>query len=104
MPKSKVSTARLIAAGCNDDDNYWEVESICGRRKVKSMIQYQIKWVGSYELTWEPLANLCDSAVQAAGVFRRREVCDARYASVLEYDVSARIICSLGIFPWGVLL
>lgn len=42
-----------------DDNQIWEVEKIISHRKLKNgKIQYQIKWKGHDEMTWEPQSNL----------------------------------------------
>ena len=55
-------------AGGNNEpdisDFYWEVEAVVGRRKHKGRLEYLIRWkgCGEEENTWEPAANLCDTA------------------------------------------
>jgi hypothetical protein len=56
----------LIPAGGEADisDFYWEVETVVGRRIHKGRVEYLIRWKGcpEEENTWEPAANLCDTA------------------------------------------
>ncbi|GMH49205.1 hypothetical protein TrRE_jg12595 [Triparma retinervis] len=49
-------------------DIFWEVESVKGRRIQGGNVQYLVKWKGFSERdnTWEPEANLSDSAVREA--------------------------------------
>ena len=51
--------------GKGSKDQYWEVESIVGKRTVKNnMVQYLVRWKGctAEDDTWEPAENLSDSA------------------------------------------
>ena len=43
-----------------NEENFYEVEKILNRRKVRGKFQYLIKWKGysMNECTWEPLSNL----------------------------------------------
>ena len=46
------------------EDFFWEVEAVIGRRVYRGRIEYLIRWKGCSEEdnTWEPTANLCDTA------------------------------------------
>lgn len=45
----------------NDDgDEEWEVERILGKRTKHRKVEYQVKWSGYDEPTWEPASNLED--------------------------------------------
>jgi len=50
------------------EDFFWEVESVVGRRIHRGRVEYLIRWKGCSEEdnTWEPTANLCDSAMEEA--------------------------------------
>ncbi|KAK1744924.1 chromodomain-containing protein [Skeletonema marinoi] len=47
-----------------DGDFFWEVAAVIGRRIRRNRVEYLIRWKGCSEEdnTWEPAANLCDSA------------------------------------------
>jgi len=47
---------------------FWEVESVIGRRIKRGRVEYLIRWKGCSEddNTWEPTANLCDTAMEEA--------------------------------------
>ena len=51
-------------ADADISDFYWEVESVVGRRVHRGRVEYLIRWKGcaEEENTWEPAANLCDTA------------------------------------------
>jgi hypothetical protein len=36
----------------------FEVERVLGRALIDDRVHYQVKWLGSDELTWEPVENL----------------------------------------------
>jgi hypothetical protein len=40
------------------DDGEWAVESIVGKRRLDGHLQYEVRWTGFDETTWEPLDNL----------------------------------------------
>ena len=44
----------------NKDDDYYHVEKILDKKRIKGKIKYLIKWKGysMKECTWEPLINL----------------------------------------------
>lgn len=46
------------------EDFFWEVEAVIGRRIRRGRVEYLIRWKGCSEddNTWEPAANLCDTA------------------------------------------
>lgn len=48
----------------NAEDFFWEVAAVIGRRIRRNRVEYLIRWKGCSEEdnTWEPAANLCDSA------------------------------------------
>ena len=50
---------------------FWEVEKVVGRRVHRGRVEYLIRWKGCPEddSTWEPSANLCDTASKYANVF-----------------------------------
>jgi hypothetical protein len=49
-----------------DDEDIYEVESILDERKTKKRVEFQVKWRGYDELTWEPIEHLdhCGKALQ----------------------------------------
>lgn len=51
-------------------DFFWEVESVIGRRVHRGRVEYLIRWKGCKEEdnTWEPTANLCDTASECVVV------------------------------------
>ena len=51
-------------SGSKPEDFFWEVESVIGRRIYRGRVEYLIRWKGCSEddNTWEPAANLCDTA------------------------------------------
>ena len=53
-----------VEAAAEISDFYWEVESVVGRRVYRGRVEYLIRWKGCGEgdNTWEPAANLCDTA------------------------------------------
>mmetsp|Transcript_37883 Transcript_37883/g.55509 ORF Transcript_37883/g.55509 Transcript_37883/m.55509 type:complete len:935 (+) Transcript_37883:92-2896(+) len=57
------------------DDFFWEVEKVIGRRVVSGRVEYLIRWKGcpEEENTWEPAANLCDTAMSEALAYCRQE-------------------------------
>lgn len=52
------------SGGADISDFYWEVETVVGRRIHRGRVEYLIRWKGcpDEENTWEPAANLCDTA------------------------------------------
>ena len=54
----------VVAPQEGADDFFWEVAAVIGRRIRRSRVEYLIRWKGCSEVenTWEPAANLCDSA------------------------------------------
>ena len=46
-----------------DEEEIWEVEEIINSRRVKGVVQYQVRWTGCTELedTWEMLERLDNS-------------------------------------------
>ena len=57
--------------GSAPEDFFWEVEAVIGRRKHRGRVEYLIRWKGCSEdgNTWEPAANLCDSASECIAPF-----------------------------------
>eukprot|EP00804_Cyclotella_cryptica_P020802 CCRYP_019247-RA/>CCRYP_019247-RA protein AED:0.13 eAED:0.13 QI:481/1/1/1/1/1/5/149/1185 len=56
------------SGGAEISDFYWEVETVVGRRIHRGRVEYLIRWKGcsEEENTWEPAANLCDTAMEEA--------------------------------------
>ena len=42
----------------NSCEKEWHVEEIKGHRLNNSIREWEVKWVGYEETTWEPIANL----------------------------------------------
>ena len=64
----------IVAAEVNaaaPEDFFWEVESVIGRRVHRGRVEYLIRWKGCAEdqNTWEPTANLCDTASEFTILF-----------------------------------
>ena len=50
-------------SSCSDEDEQeYEVERILNHRGKGSYLEYEVKWVGYEETTWEPAENLENSA------------------------------------------
>jgi len=49
------------------EDFFWEVEAVIGRRVHRGRVEYLIRWKGCSEddNTWEPSANLSDTASES---------------------------------------
>ncbi len=63
----------------NDSDveeDVYEVEAVVGQRKRKGRYEYLIKWKGyaSDENTWEPIANLNESAREETRAYRNNKI------------------------------
>jgi hypothetical protein len=55
-------------------DDFYEVEKIVGVRRKTGRREYLVRWKGHpHDDSWEPSANLCDSAHKAAVKFMREE-------------------------------
>ncbi|KAL7554833.1 hypothetical protein ACHAWF_018375 [Thalassiosira exigua] len=55
------------------EDFFWEVETVVGRRIKRGRVEYLIRWrgCGEDENTWEPAANLCDTAMEEASKYTK---------------------------------
>lgn len=64
--RSTVESEHLVFA--NEDVTFWEVENVLDRRVHRGEVQYLIKWKGypPSRATWEPIDNLCDTALEEA--------------------------------------
>ena len=67
----------IIAAAVGKEENaaapedfFWEVDAVIGRRKHRGRVEYLIRWKGCTEdgNTWEPTANLCDTASESLAI------------------------------------
>ena len=60
-----------IVAAPKEGDFFWEVAAVIGRRIRRNRVEYLIRWKGCSEEdnTWEPAANLCDSASEFMYLF-----------------------------------
>jgi len=58
-----------------EEEDVYEVEAVVGQRKKKGRNEYLIKWKGyaSDENTWEPVANLNESAREDARAYRKNK-------------------------------
>ena len=54
--KTTIDTPVPVVLG--DDSEGFLVEAIIGKRTLKGVVQYQVKWLGTSEVTWEKLDNL----------------------------------------------
>eukprot|EP00325_Prymnesiales_sp_UTEX-LB-985_P017667 CAMPEP_0174758664 /NCGR_PEP_ID=MMETSP1094-20130205/107879_1 /TAXON_ID=156173 /ORGANISM="Chrysochromulina brevifilum, Strain UTEX LB 985" /LENGTH=314 /DNA_ID=CAMNT_0015964593 /DNA_START=61 /DNA_END=1006 /DNA_ORIENTATION=- len=77
--------------GGEDDDEEGEeeeflVECILSERVHRRKIQYEVKWVGEDEVTWEPEEHLKDTSALEAWEERKRKMGGAAAAAVLEDD------------------
>lgn len=72
-PGNVVEPATSNAAA--PQDLFWEVEDIIGRRVHCGKDEYLIRWKGCTENdnTWEPHTNLCDTAMELAVGFTKRQ-------------------------------
>ena len=60
-----------IVAGQKGGDYFWEVDAVIGRRINHGRVEYHIRWKDCPEEdnTWEPAANLCDTASELYASF-----------------------------------
>ncbi|KAJ6436286.1 retrovirus polyprotein [Purpureocillium lavendulum] len=68
-----------------DDGELWEVEEICGHKKVGQEWKVLVKWVGWVRPTWEPVRFLSDTAALAqerCGTHLNKEQSDKKVAMV----------------------
>ena len=68
-----------------EEEEEYAVESIVRERTYRNKLQYQVKWVGYEELTWEPAAHLADTS--ALEEFLERKV-QEEAAALAELDES----------------
>lgn len=63
-PGNAVAPAVDVEHATAPEDFFWEVEDVIGRRVHRGRVEYLIRWKGCSEEdnTWEPAANLCDTA------------------------------------------
>ena len=56
-----------------EEETYWEVDKIVGRRVFKGRVEYRVRWKGcdDSQNTWEPTSNLCDTAMAEAIKFTK---------------------------------
>lgn len=69
-----------IVAAPQEGDFFWEVAAVIGRRIRRNRVEYLIRWKGcsEEENTWEPAANLCDSAMEEAMKYCKSEKLKAK--------------------------
>ena len=62
---------KVDIAAAAPEDFFWEVESVIGRRVHRGRVEYLIRWKGckEEENTWEPTANLCDTASECCSCY-----------------------------------
>ena len=53
---SVVDTPVEVALG--DGSEGYLVEAIIGKRRRRGITEYRVKWLGTSEITWEPMDNL----------------------------------------------
>ena len=85
-----------------EEDFFWEMERVIGRRKNKGRIEYLIRWKGcpDSDSTWEPTENLCDTAMSDAHRYmkeqkkieKRRKLSEKLLFSTEEVDIEKIII------------
>ena len=56
-PCGRLERGQLPAVGTAGAEQY-VVETVTGKRRVGSAVEYQVRWRGYDDLTWEPAANL----------------------------------------------
>lgn len=61
------------ASAAAPENFFWEVEAVIGRRLRRGRVEYLIRWKGCGEdgNTWEPPANLCDTAMEEATKYHK---------------------------------
>ena len=66
--KKRASDENRNLVFANEEVTFWEVETVLDRRVHDDEVQYLIKWKGypPSRATWEPIDNLCDSALEEA--------------------------------------
>ena len=75
LPAQSVASAKIVngeavepdedegeGEGEDDEEEEYTVEAIVGERKVRGKVQYLVSWLGFAEQTWEPLANVSETA------------------------------------------
>ena len=69
-PGNAIAPAVDIEYAAAPEDFFWEVEAVIGRRVHRGRVEYLIRWKGCSEEdnTWEPAANLCDTASESVVV------------------------------------
>jgi hypothetical protein len=69
-PGTAIATAAEVENAAVPEDFFWEVEAVIGRRVHRGRAEYLIRWKGCSEddNTWEPSANLCDTASESVFV------------------------------------
>ena len=74
-PCGRLERGQLPAVGAAGAEQY-VVESVTGKRRMGSTIEYQVRWRGYDDLTWEPAANL-HQAQQAIDDFEEAQTAGA---------------------------
>jgi hypothetical protein len=69
-PGNVIAPAVEIECAAAPENFFWEVEAVIGRRIHRGRVEYLIRWKGCSEddNTWEPAANLCDTASESVCV------------------------------------
>mmetsp|Transcript_39835 Transcript_39835/g.95856 ORF Transcript_39835/g.95856 Transcript_39835/m.95856 type:complete len:1116 (+) Transcript_39835:87-3434(+) len=67
--------AALEGKGAAPEEFFWEMEAVIGRRIHRGRVEYLIRWKGCTEddNTWEPAANLCDTAIEEAMKYTKEQ-------------------------------
>jgi hypothetical protein len=71
-----------------EEDAYWEVDKVVGRKKHKGKVYFKIRWKDCSETddTWEPESNLCDTALKEACEYEAAEILRKRKAQKQKTD------------------
>ena len=78
----------IVSKAAALEDYFWEIEAVVGWRVQANIDEYLIRWKGcpKKEDTWEPAANLCDTACE----------CPSLDVSIYNLVLTFRVICSEG--------
>ena len=76
QPKTELGKNGEVVVAASNEGMFFEIEKIVGERVFKGKKQYRVRWKGLPPDgdTWEPIANLCDSAYEDAKRFSRERL------------------------------